>query len=90
MLLIFSSLFGLQKQIFKVTKLAVKFSTLGKLSTLGSRLYDVQHQEKLNPADRCFQGVITINSEACKYLPKGKGRYLFLWGLAYNGSCGSW
>lgn len=58
-----------------MTKLAVKFSTLGKLSTLGSRLYDVQHQEKLNPADRCFQRVITINSETTAHVstcPRGK------------------
>lgn len=58
-----------------MTKLAVKFSTLGKLSTLGSRLMDVQHQEKLNPADRCFQRVITINFETTAHVstcPRGK------------------
>ena len=66
-----------------MTKLAVKFSTLGKLSTLGSRLYDVvQCQEKLNPADRCFQRVITINFETIAHVstcPRGKEDTFFFW-----------
>ena len=66
-----------------MTKVTFKFSTLGKLSTLGSRLYDVlQHQEKLNPADRCFQRVITRNFETIAHVstcPRGKEDTFFFW-----------